>query len=311
VKINTFKFSGVIPPVSTLFDKEGNFDWKANEELCDYLIEYGINGILFLGSMGEFSSLTIEERKVFAERMIAHVNGRVPVLIGVGSTSLKETVELSSHAQISGADGILVVSPFYWKFNEVQLFEYFISVAQSITIPVLLYNIPLLTGQSLSPDLVAKLAHSCENIVGIKDTIESLTHIWQVINLVKEKREDFAVFAAFDDLILPALEMGAAGSINGTAVFAPKSSVQLYKNFRIGDFKQALNDHQTLTKLKSIYNVADPLFIGVKEAVHQSVLGYSTGVRPPDATYNEKLKQDVKEFLIQNNLDVVLKKKVY
>jgi 2-dehydro-3-deoxy-D-pentonate aldolase len=311
VIVNSYKFSGVIPPVSTLFDKEGNFDWKANEELCDYLIENEINGILFLGSMGEFSSLTMEERMVFAERMISYVNGRVPVLIGVGSTSLKETLELSQHAQTAGANGILVVSPFYWKFNEDQLFEFFTSVAKSITIPVLLYNIPLLTGQSLSPDLVAKLAQSCGNIVGIKDTIESLTHIWQVINSVKEKREDFAVFAAFDDLILPALEMGAAGSINGTAVFAPKSSVQLYKNFRIGDFKQALNDHQTLTKLKSIYNVADPLFIGVKEAVHQSVLGYSTGVRPPASPCNENLKQKVNEFLIKNNLDVAVRKKVY
>lgn len=311
MKTNSYTFSGVIPPVSTLFDNEGNFDWKANEELCDYLIESEINGILFLGSMGEFSSLTTKERMEFAERMISYVNGRVPVLIGVGSTSLKETVELSQHAQISGADGVLVVSPFYWKFTEDQLFTFFTSVANSIKIPVLLYNIPLLTGQSLSPDLVTRLAHSCDNIVGMKDTIESLTHIWQVINSVKEKRGDFAVFAAFDDLILPALEMGAAGSINGTAVFAPDSSVQLYRNFRMGNFKQAQDYHQSLISLKSIYNAAEPLFIGVKEAVHQSILGYDTGVRSPVSPFDRELKQKVKEFLLQNNLKVTSVKKIY
>lgn len=304
MKESSYKFSGVIPPVSTMFDEEGNFDWKSNERVCDHLIESGVDGVLFLGSTGEFSSLTIEERKTFSERMTSYVNGSVPVLIGVGSTSLKDTIELSQHAEQSGASGVLVVSPFYWKFTEDQLFEYFITVAKSISIPVLLYNIPLLTGQSLSPKLVARLAESCENIVGVKDTIDSLKHISQIINQVKEKRKDFAVFAAFDDLILPALQVGAAGSINGTSVFAPERSVKLYKSFSQGDYEQALKHHLSIVPLLSIYDVAQPLFIGIKEAVHQSVLGYNTGLRKPVLPADENLRIKVREILIQNNLNV-------
>jgi 2-dehydro-3-deoxy-D-pentonate aldolase len=306
--VSSYKFSGVIPPVSTLFDKEGNFDWKANEELCDHLIKSGVNGLLFLGSTGEFSSLTIEERKAFAEKMTSYVNGRVPVLIGVGSSSLKDTIELSQHAERSGAAGVLVVSPFYWKFTEDQLFGFFKSVSESISIPVLLYNIPLLTGQSLSPGLIARLADSCENIVGVKDTIDSLKHIGQIITTVKEKRDDFAVFAAFDDLILPALQIGAAGSINGTSVFAPERSLELYKSFTEGNYEKAMEHHQAIIPLLAIYDIAQPLFIGVKEAVHQSVLGYETSVRQPVQPIEETTKEKVRECLLQNKLNVKLKK---
>jgi 2-dehydro-3-deoxy-D-pentonate aldolase len=297
------KFRGVFPPVCTMFDQDGGFDWFANESLCDHLIERGVNGLLFLGSTGEFSSLTIKERKTFAAKMTSYVDGRVPVLIGVGSSSLKETIELSKHAEQSGASGVLVVSPYYWKFTEDQLFDYFITVAESITIPVLLYNIPLLTGQSLSPQLVARLAESCENIAGIKDTIDSLKHIGQIIHSVKEKRSDFAVFAAFDDLILPALQIGAAGSINGTSVFAPERSVHLYNSFSDGNYEEAIKHHHSILPLLSIYDVAQPLFIGIKEAVHQSVLGYETSIRKPVMTIDEKTKQKVREYLVLNNLN--------
>jgi len=300
------KFHGIIPPVVTLFHEVGEFNWEANKKLADYLISQGVNGILFMGSTGEFSSLPIEKRKKFAEEMIRHVDKRVPVLIGTGTPSPADTIELSRHAQESGADGVLVVSPFYWKFTEDQLFEYYTSIADSIDISVLIYNIPMLTGQSLSPQLIARLAESRSNIVGIKDTIESMAHIRQLITETKKVRGDFAVFAAFDDLILPGLQIGAAGAINGTSVFAPEQSVNLYNEFKNENYKKALEHHQKLVSLTSIYDFSQPLLIAIKEAVHQRVLGYDTAFISPALNLDDSIKSKVEDF-ISSNFEVLTK----
>lgn len=291
------RFHGIIPPVVTLFNENGEFNWKANKQLTDYLIDQGVHGILFMGSTGEFSSLSIEQRKTFVAEMTAYVDKRVPVLIGTGSTSLTDSIDLSKHAQDCGADGVLVVSPYYWKFSDDQLFEYFSSVADCVDIAVMIYNIPLLTGQSLSPELIARLAESRENIVGIKDTIESLGHIRQLITETKKKRQDFAVFAAFDDLVLPALQIGAAGAINGTSVFAPGYSADLYNRFQEGKYKEALDLHQKIISLMPIYVLSQPLFLAIKEAVNQAVLGYETAYIPPALMVDSSLKQKVKSFV--------------
>lgn len=278
---NQYLFHGIFAPVVTLFDAEGEIDWKANQELADWLIGRGIHGILLMGSTGEFSALTKDERKLFAEKMTAYIDRRVSVLVGTGSTSLKDTIELSQHAQSIGADGALVVNPYYWKYSDEQLFSYYHAIAKAVSIPVMLYNIPQLTGQSLSPDLVQRLAVSHENIVGIKDTILNIGHIRELILSLKEKRPEFAVFSAFDEHLLPALQLGAAGSINGTAIFAPELSVGLFNAFRQGDHEEALRIHRGIVELMPIYEYSDPLFLAIKEAVQQRVLRYETGMRSP------------------------------
>ncbi|MBB6284117.1 dihydrodipicolinate synthase family protein [Geobacillus subterraneus] len=291
----TCKFKGIIPPVVTLFSEDGDFDWEANYFLADHLIQQGVHGLLYMGSTGEFSSLTTEERKVFTERMVRYIDGRVPVLIGTGSASLKETIYLSQHAESIGASGVLVVNPFYWKYTERQLYDYYASVAKSIHIPLLIYNIPLLTGQDLSPDLVLRLAVDHENIVGVKDTTEKLGHIRQLIR-IKEQREDFAVFAAFDDLLLPSLQMGAAGAINGTAVFLPELSVQLFESFHARQYDEALKANEPILRLMDIYELSQPLYVAIKEAVHQLILRRHTALRPPVRECDE-LKERVQMFL--------------
>nr|WP_243297781.1 dihydrodipicolinate synthase family protein [Bacillus litorisediminis] len=290
-------FHGIIPPVVTLFNEDGGFHWEANKKLTDYLIDKGVHGILYMGSTGEFSSLSIQQRKTFVSKMVEYVDRRVPVLVGTGTTTLIDTIDLSKHAQASGADGVLIVNPYYWKFSEDQLFEYFSVIADSVEISVILYNIPLLTGQSLSAQLVARLADKKQNIVGIKDTIESLGHIRKLISETKKVRKDFAVFAAFDDLVLPALQMGAAGAINGTSVFAPAYSVNLYNSYREGEYEKALELHQKLLPLMSIYELSQPLFLAIKETVNQAVLGYDTPNIAPAPSIDTALKTNVQSFV--------------
>jgi 2-dehydro-3-deoxy-D-pentonate aldolase len=130
-----------------------------------------VDGISALGSTGEFSHLTNEERRRLAEELAKIVAGRVPLLIGVGASGTKEAVELARHAEGVGADGLLSVSPYFWKVGEEALFTHFATVAESVDIPVLVYNLPMLTGIDLSSGLLARIAAECPNVVGLKDTV--------------------------------------------------------------------------------------------------------------------------------------------
>ncbi|WP_096186876.1 dihydrodipicolinate synthase family protein [Evansella halocellulosilytica] len=289
---------GIIPPVVTLFDSEGNIDIESNKKFTDWLIGQGVHGILYLGSMGEFSALTLEERKMFTEEMIAQVNGRIPVYIGTGTTNLKDTINHSKHASETGANGILVVNPFYWNYPEEQLFDYFISIADSVDIPVLIYNITMLTGQTLSPDLIQRLAASHKNIAGMKDTINDIGHVREVLTAVSKDRPDFAMLTAFDDHLLPGLHLGAAGSINGISNFAPHLAVNLFEAYKAKDYETAIHLHKKLTKLMDLYKINPLLFMTVKEVLYQlSIIPERTGGRAPSSVFEEKLISDVKTFL--------------
>jgi dihydrodipicolinate synthase/N-acetylneuraminate lyase len=146
-------------------------DLVVTEAVVERFIEAGVDGISPLGSTGEASHLTGEERKRFAKVVVRIVGGRVPLVVGVGAAGTKEMVELVRHAESAGADAVLLVSPFYWKVGEEALFRHFAAVAESVDIPVLVYNLPMLTGIVLSPCLIAWIAAECPNAVGLKDTV--------------------------------------------------------------------------------------------------------------------------------------------
>ena len=152
----------------TPFDERGEVDLQATDAVVEHLIEARVDGISALGSTGEFSHLTNDERRRFAEELAKIVAGRVPLLIGVGASGTKEAVELARHAEGVGADGLLSVSPYFWKVGEEALFTHFATLAESVDIPVLVYNLPMLTGIDLSPGLLARIAAECPNVVGLK-----------------------------------------------------------------------------------------------------------------------------------------------
>ncbi len=181
-------FRGLMPAMVTPFDERGEVDLGATEAVVERFIEAGVDGISPLGSTGEFSHLTGDERKRFAEGVTRIVAGRVPVVVGVGTAGTREAVELARHAEGAGADSVLVVSPFYWTVGEEALFAHFAAVAGAVGIPVLIYNLPLLTGIDLSPSLVARVASECPNVVGLKDTVTEYSHTVNVLREVKPGR---------------------------------------------------------------------------------------------------------------------------
>ncbi|MFN4625683.1 dihydrodipicolinate synthase family protein [Klebsiella pasteurii] len=290
-------FAGIIPPVSTIFTPEGDFDRQGTGALIDNLIAAGVDGLFFLGSGGEFSQLNVEERKNIVAFAIAHVNGRVPVLIGTGGTNARETIALSQHAQQNGADGIVVINPYYWKVSEANLIHYFQQVADSVTLPVILYNFPALTGQDLTPPLVKKLADSRANIVGIKDTIDSIAHLRSMISLVKAEHPRFSVLSGYDDHLFNTLLLGGDGAISASGNFAPQLSVGLLQAFRDGDLAQASKLNQTLLQIPQIYQLDTPFVNVIKEAMALCGQPISTYVLPPAAPLNTEKKAQLATLL--------------
>ncbi|TWT06474.1 dihydrodipicolinate synthase family protein [Planococcus sp. CPCC 101016] len=293
------KFKGIIPPVVTLFDAGGNLDLDLNRRYLELLLQSNIHGILLTGSSGEFTSLTMDERKLYVKEMIKTVDNRVPVLVGIGHTVMKDVLELCAHAEENGADGVLAVSPYYWPLSEDQLFNFYSIIAENTKLPVLLYNIPSLTGQSLSVELVKRLVTTHPNICGIKETVSEISHLRQMIIEVARVKEDFMVFSAFDEHLLPALMIGSAGSINGTAVFVPEISVGLFEDYQQGNLADAEKKHQKLSLLMEIYTLCPSYFTSMKEAVHQRWFSEKAGHRAPFDVYPSDLSEKVSSLLAE------------
>ncbi|GIO20225.1 hypothetical protein J18TS1_33250 [Oceanobacillus oncorhynchi subsp. incaldanensis] len=221
------KFSGIIPPVVTPISKEGNFDQDVAKLIIDYLIDSNVDSLFFLGSIGEFSQMSLKMKEEITDFVVNYVNKRVPVLIGTGSNTITESIHLSKFVEKVGGDGVVSINPYYFKLNNVELLNYFESIADSISIPMILYNFPDRTGQDLSPSLIKTLVKRNSNIVGIKETVNSITHIKDVITQVKNEFPYFSVLCGYDEHLTSTLFFGGDGGIIGTGNIAPELFVGL------------------------------------------------------------------------------------
>lgn len=291
------QFKGVIPPVSTILNKEGELDRDGMKKLIDFLIDSKVDGLFFLGSGGEFANMSSEFRKEVVEFAVPYVDGRVPVLIGTGAPSTNEVIALSQHAKETGADGVIIVNPFYYQLNENALFEHYATIAEKVDLPILLYNFPGLTGQGFSAEFLLKLAKAHSNIVGVKETVTEVSHIREVIQTVKSEVPGFSVFCGFDDHFLQTLALGGDGSIGLTANFAPEIQVNLYQAYQEQNFQAVIDNHRKLAQLVSLYTLDSPFFNLAKDALRLRGFDISTAVLPPVTELSDDKKAYLKELL--------------
>ena len=300
--MTTKKFQGVIPPVSIIVDEQGRLDKKGMATVIDFLIEARVDGLFFLGTGGEFSQMSVEERKEVASFTTEYVNGRVPVLIGTGSTNTREVVLLSQHAESVGADAVVVINPYFWNLTEENLFAHYSEIANSVNLPILLYNFPTMTGQDLTPEFVLKLVDAHENIVGIKETVESVSHIRDMILTVKGKHPDFVVFSGFDDHFLQTLTLGGDGAISASVNFAPELALGVYKGFKENRIDEAVSFHQRMAVLPTMYKLDSPFVSVVKEAMKLRGMDISTNVLAPARSLSAEKIEELKKILVQADL---------
>ena len=261
------RFGGIIPPLVTLFDRQGRVDEDANRAHIDFIIDGGVHAVFALGSTGEAMHLTGEERRAFARLAVQHVDGRVPVLVGCLTTSTDEAVALARHAEETGADGVIVIPPYYWTPNDRAIEMHVGAVADAVSLPVLIYNFPAVVGRNIPAPLVARLAAAHDRVLGIKETIDSISHIHEVIARVKPAKPAFSVLCGYEFHLLNTLLSGGDGAIPAVANLAPGPPVAVYEHWRAGRLAEAAAVMRERLELAMLYQLDAPLFVVIKEAM--------------------------------------------
>jgi 4-hydroxy-tetrahydrodipicolinate synthase len=274
--------AGIVVPIPTLFDERGRLDEAANARHVEWLIARGVHGLFALGTTGEFTSLSRDERRAMAELVVRAARGRVPVLIGCGAPGTEEAVAYAEHAEEIGAAGVAVVLPYYWVPSDRSIYEHYRLIAIGTRLPVYIYNFPALTGRNIPPRLVRRLAEDHANIAGIKDTIDSVAHIQELIATVRPVRPDFIVLCGMDYHLLNTLLLGGDGSVPGTANFAPDPLVDIYRaatQGRVADAAERARHH--LGAIPGLFTADAPAFVIVKEAmVIAGLIAHATARAP-------------------------------
>ena len=231
------KIEGIFAPIATIFDASGDLDIVRFGENVKKFNETGLSGLVVLGSNGEFALLTHGEKIRLLEAARENISKDKLLIAGTGCESLRETIELTKECAGIGVDGVLVVTPSYYKSDMTNkaLELYFKSVADESPVPLLLYNMPRNTGINMGPDLVASLAEH-PNIVGIKD---SSGNISQIAEIIAKCPSDFAVFAGSGSFLLPTLALGGVGGTLAVANVIPDYCVAIYKLYKCGQMEKA------------------------------------------------------------------------
>ena len=275
------RFHGVIPPLSTLFHPDGSFDSASQAKLIDNMIAAGVHGLFVLGSNGEAAHMTHEMRLEVAEFCVAHIAGRVPVLLGISVPSTAESIDFAKHAQAQGADGMVAINPYYSKLSDENIFRYFRDIASAVPLPMMVYNFPAITGQDISPELVLRLARACPTIIGLKDTVDTLSHIRRCIQTVKPEFPDFLVFSGYEEYLLGTLLAGGDGCVPASGNFAPSLTVAMYEAFRAGDHAAAFEVFQRLIHVLPVYGLENPFYGIIKQGMKMVGFADATTVLPP------------------------------
>jgi len=286
-----FQPRGIIPAMVTPVTPGGKINVEALRKLTDYLIKGGVHGLFPVGSQGEFYALTFEEKKRVIEVVVEETKRRVPVYAGTGAITTREAIALTKMAEEAGVSAVSILTPFFIRPNEEELFEHYSAIAKATRLPVLLYNNPQRTGVNISPEFVAR-ASRVENIVGIKDSSGDLTITSEYIRRTNEK---FSVLAGRDTLIYGTLCYGGKGAIAATANVAPKVVVEIYEAFQAGDWKRSLEAQFRLAPLRLAFDLGT-FPVVIKEALN--LIGIDAGIGiPPVGRIAPKAKSELKEIL--------------
>lgn len=242
---------GIIPAMITPLTESGQINESILRQQVQRLVSANVHGLFCLGTNGEFYALTVEEKLRVAEIVIAEANGQVPVYVGAGDISTSSTVRLAQTFERMGADAVSVITPYFLTYSQRELIEHYRAVADSTSLPIVLYNIPARTANLLQPKSVAELS-KVPNIVGIKDSSGSYDNIVQYLDAVDGS---FAVLAGTDSLILSTLMSGGTGAVAATANVFPQLLVDIYDTWQKGDCIAAEHLQKQLHTLRALFQL--------------------------------------------------------
>ena len=291
-------FTGAGVAIITPFHEDGSIHYDQLKKLVDYHCENGTDSIVICGTTGESATMTEEEHLECIKNTIAFAAGRIPVIAGTGSNCTATAVELSREAAKAGADGLLVVTPYYNKATQKGLIEHYKAIAREADAPIIMYSVASRTGCNIEPATVATLVKEVDNIVGVK---EASGNISQVAKIMQLTQGDIDLYSGNDDQIVPILALGGKGVISVLSNVAPRETHEICERFFAGDIKGSRElQLKAIPLINALFSEVNP--IPVKKAVE--LMGIETGgLRMPLTVMEEantkKLAQAMREFGIR------------
>lgn len=280
-------FKGCGTAISTPFTDDG-INFEEFGKLIEFQISEGVDSIIVCGTTGESATMTDDERKATIKYAIEKVNKRIPVIVGTGCNNTYQSIQMTKYAQSVGADGVLIVTPYYNKTTQNGLIAHYKAIASETNLPIILYNVPSRTGVNILPETCLELS-KIENIVAIKEASGNLSQVAQIASLCKE---NLAIYSGNDDQILPILSIGGLGVISVLSNIAPRYTHNMVQNYFDGNIKEATNMQLNCIDLvNSLFCEVNP--IPVKAALN--FMNYDFGKpRLPLIELSEKGKDRLK-----------------
>ncbi|MGP1590088.1 MAG: 4-hydroxy-tetrahydrodipicolinate synthase [Oribacterium sp.] len=288
-------FQGAGVALITPFHADGSVNYEKLAELLEEQIAGGTDAIIACGTTAEAATLSEEEHSEVIRYCVRAVNHRIPVIAGTGSNCTATAVKLSREAEEAGADGLLLVTPYYNKATQDGLFRHFAQIAGSVRIPCILYNVPSRTGMTILPETMARLYHEVENIVGVKDATGNIAMSSALMALVDER---FELYSGNDDEIVPLLSIGGSGVISVLSNIAPRQTHEICQRWFDGDIAGARREQlRALPLIRALFSEVNP--IPVKAAAN--LMGMAVGsLRLPLTDMEEKnrevLEKEMKKY---------------
>lgn len=288
-------FTGAGVAIVTPMNADGTVNFEKLGELIEFQIANKTDCIIICGTTGESSTLTHEEHLECIKYAVDKVAGRIPVVAGTGSNCTETAIYLSTEAEKYGVDGLLLVTPYYNKATQNGLIAHFSAIANSVKVPIILYNVPSRTGCNILPTTAAKLTDTCENIVAIKEASGNISQVAKLVSLTKGKLD---IYSGNDDQIVPVLSLGGKGVISVLSNVAPEQTHNIVASYLEGDVKKSLElQLEALPLCEALFCEVNP--IPVKAALNLMGMGVG-GLRMPLTTMEEAnqevLKKAMKEY---------------
>lgn len=291
-------FTGAGVAIVTPMNSDGSVNFEKLGELIDFQINNKTDCIIICGTTGESSTLTHEEHLECIKFAVEKTAKRVPVVAGTGSNCTETAVYLSTEAEKYGADGLLVVTPYYNKATQNGLVKHFTTIANSVNIPIILYNVPSRTGCNILPATAVKIAKEAKNVVAIKEATGNISQVAELAALVKKNNLDFDIYSGNDEQIVPILSLGGKGVISVLSNIAPKQTHDIVDLYLKGDVEKSLNMQlEAIELINNLFIEVNP--IPVKAALN--IMGYEVGsLRGPlsemEPQNKEKLKAAMADY---------------
>lgn len=261
------KKANFLTPVVTAFDANGNLDIQANKNVWDHLIKGGVDGLVIMGSTGEFFSMTTEQKKELIKLVVEHVNKRIKVYIGTSCMTVEDTVELSNFAIEAGADAVMIISPYYFTLSDESVEFFYDKVAEAIKGDIYLYNFPDRTGHDLTPEVTLNLLRKHKNIVGFKDTVSEMGHTRKLMTTVLKEFPDFIVLSGFDENFVHNILCGGSGCIGGLSNLCPELFADWVKAINAKNMVEVARIQKIVDKLMDLYPIGTPFIPIMKKAM--------------------------------------------